>query len=228
MYYFAQSANSNFRVTFVCSYTAVYLVYIREPQKVGESFRMSERNIFQDLPRYFHLDWSEESKIVACLPVCDALVAVWHTRLISSGTCGKTMYAARKNCSRPKNIEIKSENVKSSHKPVLSILLTPIKISENWYLKAYINHSFHFLFLYFFIFGYFGQLEYSRAAKKCTQCGPDEYAEPPPMHCTGKQDTIYIYDTSDRSKQKLPVDVEISFFLTSEMTSDFFRLSYIN
>ena len=54
------------------------------------------------------------------------------------------------------------------------------------------------------------------------QCGLDEYAELPPMHCTGKQDTIYIYDTSDRSKQKLPVDVEISFFLTSEMTSDFF------
>ena len=52
----------------------------------------------------------------------------------------------------------------------------------------------------------------------------DEYAEPPPMHCTGKQVTIYIYDTSDRSKQKLPVDVEISIFLTAEMTSDFFQL----
>ena len=47
------------------------------------------------------------------------------------------------------------------------------------------------------------------------QFGPDEYAKPPPMHRRGKQDTIYIYDTSDRSKQKLPVDVEISFFLTS-------------
>ena len=54
--------------------------------------------------------------------------------------------------------------------------------------------------------GYFGQLEYSRAEKKCTLCGPDVYAEPLPMHCTGKQDTIYIYDASDRSKQKLPVD----------------------
>ena len=31
-------------------------IYIREPQKVGESFRMSERNIFQDLPEYCHLD----------------------------------------------------------------------------------------------------------------------------------------------------------------------------
>ena len=38
------------------------------------------------------------------------------------------------------------------------------------------------------------------------------------------QDTICIYNTSDRSKQKLLVDVdrEISFFLSSEMTSDFF------
>ena len=45
---------------------------------------------------------------------------------------------------------------------------------------------------------------------------------------TGKQDTIYLYDTSDRSKQKLPVDVEKSLFLTSEMTPDFFRLSYVN
>ena len=61
-------------------------------------------------------------------------------------------------------------------------------------------------------------------SKKCT----DEYAEPPSMHCRGKQDAIYIYDTSDRSKQKLPVDVEISFFLTSEMTFDFFRLSNVN
>ena len=31
------------------------------------------------------------------------------------------------------------------------------------------------------------------------------------MHCTGKQDTIYIYNTSDRSKQKLLVDVLIYF-----------------
>ena len=44
------------------------------------------------------------------------------------------------------------------------------------------------------------------------------------MHCTGKQDAIYIYDTSDRSKQKLPVDVEISFFLTSEMTFGYLML----
>ena len=67
-------------------------------------------------------------------------------------------------------------------------------------------------------------MEYSRAAKK----GLDEYAEPPPMHCTGKQVTIYTYDTSDRSKQKLPLDVEISFFLALELTSDIFRLSYVN
>ena len=48
----------------------------------------------------------------------------------------------------------------------------------------------------------------------------------PPMHCTGKQlqDAIYIYDTSDRSKQKLPVDVEISFFLTSKMTFGYLML----
>ena len=31
-------------------------IYIREPQKVGKSFRMSERNIFQDLPGYCHMD----------------------------------------------------------------------------------------------------------------------------------------------------------------------------
>ena len=51
-----------------------------------------------------------------------------------------------------------------------------------------------------------------------------------PMHCTGKQDipVIYIYSTSDQSKQKLLVDVEISFFLTPEMSSDIFRPSYVN
>ena len=58
-------------------------------------------------------------------------------------------------------------------------------------------------------------------AKKCTD---KQYAEPPPMHCTGKQDAIYIYDNSDRSKQKLPVDFEISFFLTSEMTFGYLML----
>ena len=42
---------------------------------------MSGRNIFQDLPGKFHLDWSKESKIVAYLPICDVLGAVRHTRL---------------------------------------------------------------------------------------------------------------------------------------------------
>ena len=51
---------------------------------------------------------------MACLPVCDTLAAVRHTRLISSGTCSKTMYTARKNCSWPKNIKIKSEKCKIS------------------------------------------------------------------------------------------------------------------
>ena len=32
----------------------------------------------------------------------------------SSGTCTKTKHTVRKNCSRPKNIEIESENVKSN------------------------------------------------------------------------------------------------------------------
>ena len=41
--------------------------------------------------------------------LCDALAAVRHTRLISFGTCGKTLHAVRKNCSRPKNIEIRSK-----------------------------------------------------------------------------------------------------------------------
>ena len=49
---------------------------------------------------------------MACLPVCDALAAVLQTHLILSGTCGKTMYAVQKNCSRPKNIEIKLEKRK--------------------------------------------------------------------------------------------------------------------
>ena len=49
---------------------------------------------------------------MACLPVSDTLAAVRHTRLISFDTCGETMYAARTNCSRPKNIEIKSEKCK--------------------------------------------------------------------------------------------------------------------
>ena len=53
---------------------------------------------------------------MACLHVCDALAAVQHTRLISSGTCGKIMYAAQKNISRPKNIEIKSEKRKIKRK----------------------------------------------------------------------------------------------------------------
>ena len=61
-----------------------------------------------------------------------------------------------------------------------------------------------------------------------TQYGPDEHVEPPSMHCMGEQDTIYIYNTSDRSKQNLPVDVDIFFFLKSEMTSDIFWLSYVN
>ena len=114
------------------------------------------------------------------------------------------------------------------YKPVLSILLTPNKIFRK--LRPRSLHqsliSFIFFYIYFFIFGYFGQLEYSRAAKKCTHAKKctDEYAEPPPMHCTGKQDAIYIYDTSDRSKQKLPVDVEISFFLTSKMTFGYLML----
>ena len=43
---------------------------------------------------------------MACLPVCDTLAAVRNTRLISSGTCSKTMYAARTN--------VKSKNVKSN------------------------------------------------------------------------------------------------------------------
>ena len=89
-----------------------------------------------------------------------------------------------------------------------------------------ITHFIYFLYYIIFIFRYFGQLEYSRAAKKCTHAKKctDEYAELPPRHCTGKQDAIYIYDTSDRSKQKLPVDVEISFFLTSEMTFGYLML----
>ena len=49
---------------------------------------------------------------MACLPVCDTLAAVPHTRLISSGMCSKTMYVARTNGSWPKNIKIKSEKCK--------------------------------------------------------------------------------------------------------------------
>ena len=49
------------------------------------------------------------------------------------------------------------------------------------------------------------------------------------MHRTSEHDTIYIYDTSDRFKRELhPVDLEISFFLITEMISDFSRLSYVN
>ena len=81
------------------------------------------------------------------------------------------------------------------YKLVLSMLLTPNKNFRKLRPRlAYISHSFHLFFIYiFFIFGYFGQLEYSRAAKKCTHAKKniDEYAEPPPMHCTGKQDAIF-------------------------------------
>ena len=93
-------------------HSSLFQFTLENHKKAGESFRISERNIFQDLPGYFHLDGSEKWKIVACLPVYDALVAVRPTRLISPGTCGKTLYAAQKNCSRPKNIEIKSEKSK--------------------------------------------------------------------------------------------------------------------
>ena len=49
--------------------------------------------------------------------------------------------------------------------------------------------------IHIFIFGHFGQLEYSRAAKERKQCELDEHVVRP--QCTGKRDTIYIYDTSD-------------------------------
>ena len=111
------------------------------------------------------------------------------------------------------------------YKPVLSILLTPNKFFRKLRPRSLHQSLISFIFyIYFFIFGYFGQLEYSRAAKKCTHAKKctDEYAEPPPS--TGKQDAIYIYETSDRSKQKLPVDVEISFSLTSKMTFGYLML----
>ena len=63
---------------------------------------------------------------MACLPICDALAAVRHTRLISSGTCGKTMHAVRKKCSRPKNIEINPEK-----RQIKRTSLNPNKIFEN-------------------------------------------------------------------------------------------------
>ena len=111
------------------------------------------------------------------------------------------------------------------YKPVLSILLTPNKYFRKLRPRSLHQSLISFIFYtytFFFIFGYFDQLEYSRAAKKCTHAKKrtDEYAEPPSMHCTGKQDAIYIYDTSDRSKQKLPVDV-------SDIRNDF-RLSNVN
>ena len=49
---------------------------------------------------------------MVCLPVCDTLAAVRHSRLISSGTCCKTMYAVRTNCIWPRNTKIKSEKCK--------------------------------------------------------------------------------------------------------------------
>ena len=60
----------------------------------------------------FRLHCSENSKIVAYLPIYDALAAVRHTRLISPGTCTKTMHAVRKNYSRPKKRKI--SNVQAS------------------------------------------------------------------------------------------------------------------
>ena len=110
------------------------------------------------------------------------------------------MFAARTNCSRPKNIEIKSEKWKSNVQASTSKFQKIVTLHQ-----SYINHSFN-LFFILFIFGYFSHWT---GIFPC--CRPDEYAEPPSMHCTGKQDTIYIYNTSDRSKQKLLVDVLIYF-----------------
>ena len=48
------------------------------------------------------------------------------------------------------------------------------------------------------------------------------------MHRTGKHDTIYLYDTSDRSKQKLAVGLGDNFL--SNVRNDFRLLSapYVN
>ena len=57
-------------------------IYIREPQKSRGIISDVGKKYISRSTRNFHLDWSEESKIVACLPVCDALAAVRHTPLI--------------------------------------------------------------------------------------------------------------------------------------------------
>ena len=104
----------NFRVTFVCSnYMAFYFnLHLRTTKKSGNHFRCQKEIYFK-----IYLEFSlglirgiENSGL--CLPVCDALAAVRHTPLILSGTCSKTTCAALKNCSRPKNIEIKLEKRK--------------------------------------------------------------------------------------------------------------------
>ena len=103
------------------------------------------------------------------------------------------------------------------YKPALSILLTSNKNFRKVRPRSLHQSLISFIFFYFWIFrptGIFPYCKEMHARKEMHR----RVCRTAPMHCTGKQDAIYIYDTSDRSKQKLPVDVEISFFLTSEMT----------
>ena len=165
-------------------------IYIREPKtKSGNHFRRQKERYFKIYREIFTNGLIRGIKNSGLfIPICDALAAIRHTRLILSGMCGKTMHAVRKNCSRPKNIEIKSKKCKIKHTSQ-TILLTPNKNFRK--LRPRSSHLSPILFFYtFFIFGYFGQLEYSHAAKKCTQCGSNKYAKPHPMNRTGKQDTI--------------------------------------
>ena len=65
---------------------------------------------------------------------------------------------------------------------------------------------------------------FSRTTCICLLHGPDKYAEQPSMCRTSIQATIY--DTSGRSN--FPLDLEIFFFLTSEMIFRIFWLSGVN
>ena len=98
------------------SHGSLFQFTLENHNKVGESFQMSERNLYisSSTCRIFSLGLirgAENSGLFSCVQRIGSCSAYF---LISSGTCGKPMYAVWKNCSQTKNIEIKSENIKSN------------------------------------------------------------------------------------------------------------------
>ena len=86
LYYFAQSANINFSVTFVCSYTAIIVSAIfyfnlhEIAEKSRKSFPMSERKIFPPVI-FVWTDQRYRNYKLCLVYLYSGLGAVRHTRL---------------------------------------------------------------------------------------------------------------------------------------------------